>query len=126
MQLNTLIKILERLPPEREVMAGFGGTGHCDRGYYANLAFEPRVHVRVENMLRDARAAIGITREGWKGGDFVMSETSEVFVGAGSSDCGIPVGALVVQWLVAHIAWQGDTEGIVDDAVEQLLEVMPR
>lgn len=73
MSLGELIAALSRLDPELVVPFGFGNP-HSYRGYYDELAFEPRENVKVGDMLADARSALGATFQGYKGGDFTMTE----------------------------------------------------
>lgn len=77
MSLGDLIAALERLDPTLRVPLGFGHP-HSYRGYYDELAFEPRENVTIGAMLADARSALGSTYEGWKGGDYTMSEYTPV------------------------------------------------
>ena len=73
MSLQELIDALEKLDPELVAPFGFGGP-HSYRGYYDELAFEPRHNVTVGQMLADAKSALGTTYQGYKGGDFTMNE----------------------------------------------------
>lgn len=73
MPLRDLIAALERLDPDLVVPLGFAEP-HSYRGYYDELAFEPRENVTIGAMLADARRALGATYQGYKGGDFTMYE----------------------------------------------------
>ena len=73
MNLKTLIERLARENPDRVVAFGFGAPGSW-RGDYAELAFEPAKNVTIGSMLANARAALGATYEGYKGGRFKMGE----------------------------------------------------
>ena len=79
MTLGELIAALEKLDPDLVVPFGFHHP-HSYRGYYDQLAFEPRENVTVGSMLADAREALGTTYEGWKGGDYTMSEWTDVWL----------------------------------------------
>ena len=72
MSLDELIAALERLDSSLVVPFGFGHP-HSYRGYYNELAFEPRENVTIGAMLADARSALGTTYKGYKGGDFTMT-----------------------------------------------------
>lgn len=73
MQLGELIEFLEARDPKQEVAHGFGKP-HSYRGYYEDLSFAPVAGTTVGNMLKEAKAALGNTYTGWKGGRFKMDE----------------------------------------------------
>ena len=77
MTLGELILFLESQDQNKMVPIGFKSP-HSYRGYYEQLAFEPANNVKVCDMLECAREAVGTTYCGWKGGDFEMSEYTEV------------------------------------------------
>lgn len=102
MTLGELIAFLEKQEPQRVVTRGFGRP-HSDRGNYSNVAFEPRVNVTVQEMLDHARAAVGATFQGWKGGDYTMDEHTEAFIGEWG-DCGAPADIMVIRLLEDDVA----------------------
>ncbi len=53
---------------------------HSYRGYYDRLAFEPSSGESWESMLSDAKDALGRTYQGWKGGDFTMTENTLCYI----------------------------------------------
>ena len=71
MTLGELIRALERRPPGRRCTYGFR-TAHSYRGFYERVAFTPALGVTVDEMLVAARAAVGWTFSGWKGGNYTM------------------------------------------------------
>lgn len=77
MNLGTLIKILEKQPLGKKVKRGFG-KAHSYRGYCDQLAFEPKTDVDVHYMLLQAKAALGTTYTGYKGGKFKMTADTPV------------------------------------------------
>ncbi len=79
MWLQELIKILEQQPKDKVVPLGFSNP-HSYRGYYDELAFEPEENVTVGQMLEDAQSALGNTYTGYKGGDFTMNGTTDVWL----------------------------------------------
>ena len=79
MTLSELIERLETADPKTVVRNGFS-TAHSYRGYYEDLAFEPATYVTVEHMLTCAKAALGKTYCGWKGGEYRMHEHTEVWI----------------------------------------------
>lgn len=84
--LGALIEALDEQPGEKPVV--FGGAvaaspGGLDsyRGYYSDLSFEPSLDpVNVEELRKDAKAALGKSFIGYKGGDFVMNEETPLWV----------------------------------------------
>ena len=79
MNLGKLIAFLEKLDPDKAAHIGFGNP-HSYRGYYHNVAFEIVRDTTVEQMLREAKSAVGSTYGGWKGGDYTMGEYSAVWL----------------------------------------------
>ena len=79
MYLKDLIAVLEKADQSKVCRKGFNNP-HSWRGSYDELAFEPAENVTVGEMLRDARAALGATYEGYKGGEFAMGEWTEVHI----------------------------------------------
>jgi hypothetical protein len=91
--LKELIAELEKHDPQRKVPLGFASP-HSYRGDYSDLAFEAEADTTVAAMLAAARSALGRTYEGWKGGEYTMSEWT---------DC----------WLAEHGHGDGETIGPV-------------
>jgi hypothetical protein len=53
---------------------------HSYRGYYSDLSFEnTELPVTVAEFLKILKGCLGQTFEGWKGGDFVMSEDTPLW-----------------------------------------------
>ena len=78
-RLGQVIEMLEKQPPEKKIKLGWGkGSSHSYRGYYYQLAFEPKENVTIKEMLDEAKSAVGSTYMGWKGGNFKMSNDSPV------------------------------------------------
>lgn len=79
MTLGSLIAALEKLPSD-SLVRGLGHA-HSYRGYYSDLAFEPQaVSVTADDLLGQCRAAMGRVFKGYKGGDYVMGETTPVWI----------------------------------------------
>ena len=79
MTLGKLIKQLETMPKELMVK----GLGELDsyRGYYSDLAFQPsKDEIAVEHLLGLCREAMGKIYQGYKGGDYLMGETTPLWV----------------------------------------------
>lgn len=89
--LGNLIAELEKVPPEAPVTFDIGlspTNPHSYRGYYSDLAFEGTGDVvTAGDLLAAAKAALGATFEGYKGGDFVMSEKTPLWA-ASYGNCG--------------------------------------
>lgn len=83
--LGTLIAELKKLAP-LAVVRGFGGADSY-RGYYSDLAFAPSNTERtVADLLQECEAALGAVFEGYKGGDFTMSDDTPVWI-SGYGEC---------------------------------------
>jgi hypothetical protein len=87
--LGDLIKWLEKQDPEMEVLDGFS-TPHSDRGSYDELAFTPEPKAKIKDMLYHAQSALEATFEGYKGGEYKMTEYTPVYIGVFGS-CGNPI-----------------------------------
>lgn len=78
MTLGKFIAALDELPPERTIQDV--GEAMSYRGYYSDLAFEPDGQTRaVAEVLASARACMGQTFEGYKGGDFDMGASTPIW-----------------------------------------------
>lgn len=83
--LGQLISALEAAPANHRVVFDDNqtcpGLLHSYRGYYSDLAFEPAdaPFVTASELLVDAKDALGKTFEGYKGGDFTMTETTPLW-----------------------------------------------
>jgi hypothetical protein len=78
--LGQLIEWLSEQDAGATVRHGFG-CPHSDRGDYYNLAFDPAETTTYGEMLAHARAALGQTFTGYKGGEFFMGEHTDVLIG---------------------------------------------
>lgn len=94
--LGKFIERIEAYPPETLVQTELGEiTGFsCYRGYYQDCAINagPRYGVTgktlktVGEVLEAARAALGSTMEGYKGGDYVMKEDTPLWLASYNGD----------------------------------------
>src|SRR5690606_36368854 len=87
--LGEVIAHLVALPSTQTVERGFTHP-HSYRGYYEDLAFEPCCEVTVAHMLETARKALDQTFEGYKGGDYVMTEDTPCWL-AEYGSTGLPI-----------------------------------
>lgn len=101
MTLSELIERLEKADPAAVVRNGFS-TAHSYRGYYEDLAFEPTTSVTVGHMLNCAKAALGKTYCGWKGGEFLMHEYTTVWI-AERGCTGEALGPLLLSYMLNDI-----------------------
>ena len=77
--LGQFIAALKELPPAAMV-SGLGDLMSY-RGYYCDLAFDPETREEtVAALLARCQDAMGRTFEGYKGGDFLMGETTPLWV----------------------------------------------
>jgi len=86
MTLGDLIKFLESADSPKEIK----GLGDLDsyRGYYSDLAFEPAVETKTATeLLEQCKSAMGKIFQGYKGGDYVMGETTPLWL-ANYGSCG--------------------------------------
>ena len=96
--LGELIAALEREDPSQVVPVGFKNP-HSYRGYYHDLAFEPALNVTVGEMLEAARSALGQTFEGYKGGEFTMTESTDVWIACYGSH-GETIGPVLLSYML--------------------------
>lgn len=87
--LGELLEWLEKQDQDQKVRYGFGEP-HTDRGCYNDLAFEPVHETTIREMLGWAESCLGVAFEGYKGGEYVMDNSSFVLIGMWGS-CGKPI-----------------------------------
>ena len=98
LNLGELIRALDDEPEDKFVMLDDGRFPDPDsfgsyRGYYEDLAFTVRDHeTTVAEFLAAARKALGSEFTGYKGGEFVMDESTPLWI----SDYGESGGVAVV------------------------------
>ena len=118
MTLEELIQRLENENPMQVVPVGFGHP-HSYRGYYAEtaiagtenpdsitqkifrdeLAFKKVKNVTVAQMLADAKSAVNETFTGWKGGEFTMRPSTDVWVVEEQGECGEGIGTMLLDYM---------------------------
>lgn len=98
MKLKDLIAWLEKQPQDAVVINGFGSP-HSYRGYYEDLAFTPVSVTTVEDMLSNAKVAIGRTFPGWKGGLWHMDENTVCWIAYDGCTADEPISEEILeQW----------------------------
>lgn len=76
--LGELITALGKVDPDGEI--NFGNP-HSYRGYYADLALEPLDElITVKQLIGQLNLVLDKTLEGYKGGDFLMSADTPVWI----------------------------------------------
>ncbi len=79
MTLGNIISRLEVMQKDQRIK----GLGNLDsyRGYYSDLAFKPdNTEKTVEQLLSECRATMGKVFIGYKGGEFMMGESTPLWV----------------------------------------------
>ena len=96
MGLGDMITVLEQINPSMPMLVG---SLHSYRGYYKDLAFggtcEP-AYTTVGEVLEACKAAEGKTFTGWKGGDFIMDEYTDLWQSPEGTSSGMRVIAVQV------------------------------
>jgi hypothetical protein len=87
MKLKELIERLGREDADTVCRPGFGEADSY-RGYYEQIAFEPKDSATVGEMLAHAKAANGKTFSGYKGGKYKMGDETIVNI-AEYGHCGM-------------------------------------
>lgn len=98
MLLKELIARLEQEDPNLVLPNGFT-TPYSYRGHYRDLAFKPTPNVPIEVMLKSARAAIGETYYGYKGGTYTMSEWTDCWL-AEYGETGDLLGSRLINYMI--------------------------
>ena len=100
MTLGELIERLKQADPRKIVPMGFHNP-HSYRGYYDELAFEPAEYISVGDMLENAESAVGKTLEGWKGGDFKMTNDTHIWL-AEEGTTGESIGPVLLAYMLGE------------------------
>ena len=101
MVLKDLIEFLEQRQQETIVPLGFDSP-HSYRGYYDELAFEPRENTTVGAMLACAKQALGETYKGYKGGEYTMGEWTRCHL-APYGNTGEGIGPVLLRYMVGEV-----------------------
>ncbi len=98
-ELGGIIARIEQEDPNRVLSIGFANP-HSYRGNYSDLAFEPVADITIGDMLTAARAALGATFEGWKGGDYLMTESTDCWVSLHGESADNKIGPLLLDLML--------------------------
>jgi len=79
MSLGTLIEMLEAEDQDL-VLPEACADPHSYRGYYEDLALEPRENVRLGDLLAELKGCVGRMFYGYKGGEYTMQTYTTVWV----------------------------------------------
>src|SRR4051812_10967667 len=101
MYLKELIETLETYDPATPVPIGFNNP-HSYRGYYDQLAFEPKENTTIGAMLESAKRAMGKTYTGYKGGEYTMGEYTDCNL-ANYGCCGEEIGPILLQYMAGKV-----------------------
>ena len=102
--LECIIATLEQFPREKVVPLGWGeGSAHSYRGYYDDLAFEPKRNATVGEMLDEARSAIGKTFSGWKGGEYEMDTFTTCWLAPRGDSTGDGIGPAMLALMLGAV-----------------------
>jgi len=100
MYLKELIAVLEAEDPARVIPLGFCEP-HSYRGYYEQLAFEPAENIAVGEMLAAAKSALGATYQGYKGGDFTMTDYTDCWLSVYGTASGESIGPTLLRFMLS-------------------------
>lgn len=100
MFIEDLIKKLEQFPREQKVVKGFNSP-HSYRGDYCELAFEPCENTTVGEMLDCCKEAHNSTYNGYKGGEFKMTDGTECYL-AYYGYCGEEIGETLLCYMLGE------------------------
>lgn len=120
--LGSLIECLKAEDPSLPMPIGFGEPKSY-RGYYEQLAFEPKRDTTIGEMLAHAEAALGQTFQGYKGGDFTMGEHTDCWIAEYGHGGGDMIGQTLMACLIGQAKFLNthmDTEKIKETKVEVL------
>ncbi|GAA4225994.1 hypothetical protein GCM10022254_09420 [Actinomadura meridiana] len=112
MNLGELIATLEAADPNLVVPNGFNSP-HSYRGYYNELAFEPASNITVAAMLDSARSALGTEYEGYKGGNYTMTEYTDCWLALWGC-LGETLGPTLLRLMLAAGTVPGETAALTE------------
>lgn len=81
--LGEFISFLSGVDPDLPVICDTGqgvGEAMSYRGYYEDLSFSPSEKSTVQQVLSEASSSLGQTYHGYKGGDFLMTKSTPIWL----------------------------------------------
>jgi hypothetical protein len=125
MKLGNLIRILKIADPTIAVVNGFG-EGYSYRGYYDQLAFEPAQNTTIGAMLESAESCVDRTFHAYKGGDYVMTLDSYIWLAEYGKHGLIIDTSMVMDWIesVSSKPEKLVAKEIGDSGIESLRELL--
>lgn len=75
--LGSWINLLEKAEQSKVIRFALKDL-HSFRGEYGHLAIASSYDVAVADMLKEAKSVVGKTLPGYKGGEYVMGEHTEI------------------------------------------------
>jgi hypothetical protein len=104
MTLGEIIQELKKHNPSLIVPKGWA-KGRSFRGYYEDLAFEPKDNATIGEMLKDAEDALGKTFDGYKGGEYEMGEFTDCWICEyGTSNGAQKIGKILLDYMIGAAA----------------------
>lgn len=100
--LGQLIEYLEGCDQDYVCSIGFTNA-HSWRGCYDELAFEPARNVKISYMLDLAKKCLGREFQGYKGGWFTMTESTDVWLAYEGQGGGQQIGSLLIKYMTGNI-----------------------
>lgn len=101
MNLKNLIDRLKTENQNKIIPVGFNNP-HSHRGDYSQLAFERAENITIGQMLECAESSLGKTFEGYKGGEFLMSEYTDCYI-AEYGSCGEEISSLLLDYMTGVV-----------------------
>lgn len=94
MNLRKLLEVLYNLDKDTVIENGFHNP-HSYRGYYEELAVEPKDNCKVSELIDILEEAYDNTYRGYKGGDYTMHGDCRVFI-AYEGSCGVLIEGVLI------------------------------
>jgi len=109
LSLGELIEILQAQPQDIVLPFGFGCPDSY-RGYYDAIMFRPELNITIAQMLTWAKSANGAFYSGYKGGEYLMSLETEIYL-ARWGETGGPITKEVLKVMLTFAGeWMRDPE----------------
>lgn len=87
--------------PNKRVAIGWHNP-HSYRGYYERLGLEPKPNCLVREMLEVLQTSLGATFQGYKGGDYTMEYSTELYLCEEGDVTDNQIGPLLLELMLAR------------------------